>query len=267
MKSSCKIGFIGTGNMAQAILFGIVKHNTVPPQNIYAYDILPETLEKVCAKSGINPASSNIDVVEKCDMIVLAVKPHFCEGVLKEVGQSLKDKALMSIVSGWALEDIKTHVADTCRIQVVQPNTPLLVGAGMTMLAKTTTFKESELELVRSIFQPLGLVQVIPDELLMFCGTSGGAAPAFTYMFIEALADASVQDGIPRDIAYKICAQAVVGAGKMVLETGMHPGALKDQICSPGGSTIRGVHALERGGMRGTVMDAVKAANDRWRKV
>lgn len=265
MKSDYNIGFIGVGNMAQAILYGIVSKNIMRGEDIYAYDIVQSTLEDVKSKAGINTTASNREVIEKCDIIVLAVKPHHCEDVLKEIGNLLDGKALLSIVSGWSFYELKKRVPDSCRIRVVQPNTPLLVGAGMTTFAKTTNFTQEEIEFVNNMFSIQGLVETMPDELLMVSSTSGGAAPAFAYMFIEALADAAVQAGIPRAIAYKMSAQAVVGAGKMVLESGLHPGALKDQITSPGGSTIRGVHALERGGMRGTVMDAVKACNDRWK--
>jgi pyrroline-5-carboxylate reductase len=261
-----KIGFIGMGNMAQAILFGMLDKGIVSEKNIYAHDVLAATLDKVVGKTGINPLASNPEVVKTCDMIFLAVKPNYCKDVLVEVGEFLADKALLSFVSGWSFEDIREFTADSMRLLVVQPNTPFMVGAGMTNFAKTTSFTKEELEMAKKIFGTQGLVEVVPDELLMFCGTSSAAVPAFAYTFIEALADASVEDGIPRDLAYKLCAAAVMGAGKMVLESGLHPGILKDQVTSPGGSTIRGIHALEKGGFRGTAMDAVKAANDRWRK-
>jgi pyrroline-5-carboxylate reductase len=259
-----KIGFIGAGNMAQAILYGMVNKQLVSPKNIFAYDVLKSTLDKVSEKSGVHAVASNVEAVEKSDIIVLAVKPHICPVVLDEIGEKLAGKAVLSIVSGIPFTELRKKLPETARILVIQPNTPALVSEGMTLFASTHSLSSAEMEFAKSVFGALGKVEIIPDHLLMVGGTASGASTAYMYMFIEAIADASVERGFPRDLAYKLCAQAMVGAGTMVLETGLHPGALKDQVCSPSGSTIRGVHALEREGMRGAVMDAIKACNDRW---
>lgn len=261
-----RIGFIGTGNMGQAVLMGVINNKLLSKKNIYAFDINKQIINELNNKIGINIVKSNIELAKKSDMIVLAVKPHICCEVLKEIGKALKGKALLSIVSGWSLQEIKNHVDETCRIQVIQPNMPLTVGKGITLMAKSTTLSTKELIFVKEIFNSLGVIERVEDNLLMFYSTVSAASPAFIYMFIESLVDASVKDGIKREIAYKLCSQAILGAAKMMLENRLHPADLKDKITSPGGSTIRGVYELEKTGFRGSIMSAVNACNDRWRR-
>lgn len=253
-----KIGFIGAGNMASAIINGILSSKSMPAQDIYVSDVNPSACDAM-AHRGVCIADSNPALVRAVDCIVLAIKPVYADHVVKEVYEDLRGKFVISIIGSWSHEMIRRALPETARFVRVMPNTPLAVGEGMSLIGQTYTCTQEELEFTKSVFSSAGKVCMIEDHAFTAASGISGCGPAFVYQFIEALADGGVRYGVPRSAAYELAAQTLIGAAKMVLETKQHPGALKDAVCSPGGTTIEGVYALERGGMRAAVIDAVGA--------
>ena len=255
-----KLGFIGMGNMASSIAAGVIKSGYMEAGDICAYDPCPVKLDEMAAEYGIEKAKTAEDVAARCDMLLLAVKPYVLEAAVKELGAALSGKAVVSIALGWNFETLSALLPEGTRVQAVMPNTPMLVGEGVCLMEETSSLNEAERGFVSGLFSSLGIVKTLPSRL-MGAGTAlSGCGPAYVYLFLEALADAAVYHGIARSDAYDLAAQTVLGASKMVLETGEHPGKLKDNVCSPGGTTIRGVAALERRGFRAAVMEAVHDA-------
>lgn len=267
MKPAFSLGIIACGNMAQALLSGIIKASLIPNNDIYIFDTDSAKVDAVCSKYGINKASSNEELIKKCDVIILAVKPNVCESVLKPIGNLLKDKVLLSIALGWSKARLEKLVDPACRILRIMPNTPCLIGKGMCVLDLDTSLTKDDLEIARIIFESVGKVEMLPSSLIDAVTGVSGSGPAYVYIFIEAMADAGVKNGLPRDIAYKLAAQTVLGSAAMVLESGEHPGKLKDAVCSPGGSTIEAVYALEREGFRGAVITAIDACTEKAKKL
>ncbi len=257
MKTSFSLGIIACGNMAQALLSGIIKASLIPNKSIYIFDTDSAKVDFVCSKYGINRASSNEELINKCDVVILAVKPNVCEAVLKPVGSLFKDKVLLSIVTGWGRARLEKLLDPSCRILRIMPNTPCLIGKGMCVFDLDTSLTNDDMEIARSIFESVGKVEMLPSSLMEAVTGVSGSGPAYVYIFIEAMADAGVLNGLPRDIAYKLAAQTVLGSAAMVLESGEHPAKLKDAVCSPGGTTIEAVYALEREGFRGAVIAAI----------
>ncbi len=262
------LGFIGMGNMASAILARILANSWIAPQNVIAFDIAAAALDKTCLETGIRKAESNADVVESADMIILAVKPDVCGEVLSEVGWKFtEDKALFSIVLGWTSEQLRAFISDECPLLRVMPNTPAMIGEGMIVLAKEHNLSVETLAAATSLFEQLGRVRMLPEAKMDAATGLSGSGPAYVYLFIEALADGGVRQGLTRADAYALAAQTVLGAAKMVLETGAHPGALKDSVCSPAGSTIEGINALEKRAVRAAVIEAVCASAEKSRSL
>ncbi len=261
-----KLGFIGIGNMGEAILRGILREGILTPQNVYIFDLNTKKVQALQSELGVLTAQSGAAMIAACDAVLLAVKPNVCAAVLNDCGKALKNKALISIVTGWSRKDIAALVPD-CRILRVMPNTPCMVGEGMVALDMDHTLTEEELKFAKVLFDATGRAEPVPSYLMDGVIGVSGSGPAYVYLFIEALADGGVRAGLPRDMAYRLAAQTVLGAAKMVLETGMHPGALKDAVCSPGGTTIEAVAALERGGLRAAVLDAVEVCVDKARQM
>lgn len=258
-----KLGFIGAGNMACAIIGGIVKSGIVPPEEILVTARHEETCRRVEERFHVRSARTNEALAQESECVLLCVKPVYLSQVLEEVGEGLRGKLVVSIVAGWDMEKLRRHLPDGTRVVRVMPNTPLLAGAGMCVFDAQHTATPAEYAFVQRLFGAAGEVcEVEPHAFEAATGISG-CGPAFVYQFIEALADGGVRNGVPRKLAYQLAAQTVLGAGKMVLETGEHPGALKDAVCSPGGTTIQGVRALEAGGFRSAVMEAVIAAYEK----
>ncbi|XP_014234162.1 pyrroline-5-carboxylate reductase 3 [Trichogramma pretiosum] len=261
------IGFVGGGNMAQAIAFGLLKKKCVNPENIWVSSRTEETLNKWKEfDSNIHTTLNNADVIENCEYIFLAVKPHILVDALKTCVPQGKDKLpqklFISVLVGTTLEVLTKELKilnENPSVIRSMPNTPLMVSEGITVYCCSNTSKEDEI-IVKLLFSILGLCQDIPESLMNSVGGLSGSGPAYAYMIIEALADGAVRKGVPRALANKCAAQVLVGAGRMVLETGKHPGQLKDEVCSPGGSTITGIHEMERGGVRASMMNAVEAA-------
>ena len=204
---------------------------------------------------------SEIDLVEKVDLVVLAIKPNIVDEVIVKIKDKLDDKAVISIVAGYDNEKFNQLLLPSTRHLSVMPNTPALVLKGMTLLEKENSLTVTELEFVVEMFSSIGEVLILPSYQMKAGGSISGCGPAFVYMFIEAMADGGVSLGLPRDVAYKLASQTLIGSGMMQKETAMHPGILKDQVCSPGGITIKGVEALEENGFRNAVIKAVKESN------
>lgn len=257
-----KIGVIGCGNMGGAILYGALESGVLPKENAYVYDINPAMMEK--AKGwGVHLPSSNEELCEKSDLILLAVKPQNAEEALAQCKKALHQKAMMSIVAGVTVERLQHMIDGTPRILRIMPNTPAMVFAGAMSLCSDHTLSDDERDDASALFESIGIVEWVPKTLMdVVCGLSGGG-PAYAAMFIEALADGAVKQGLPRATAYRLAAQTCLGTAKMILEMGIHPGALKDMVTSPGGTTIEGCEALERGAMRYAVMDCIKVSTEK----
>lgn len=269
-----KIGFIGAGQMGEAIMRGLLKAELVSPCDVYAMDILDSRLQYIKEKFDVVNSSSDKStgysyLIDNCDIIFLCVKPQ----VIKEVLELIQDcnwhkenQLAISIVGGINTSFIEKYLRETPVIRVI-PNTPMLVNVGASGVAKGKNAKDEHSELALKIFKTLGVTYLVPENLIDSVMAVSGCGPAYIYMLIEAMADGGVELGVPREMAQTLAAQTVMGAAKMVLETGEHPGNLKDKVCSPGGSTIAGVRALEQGAFRGTVMNAIEAGKVRMEQV
>ncbi len=251
------IGFIGAGNMATAMINGL--KNT--DHTLMAYDINEGALAKV-AELGVRTFTDMLDMAVRCNVVVLAIKPNIYESVLTQ----LKGKAnplYISIAAGITTSYVRSILGNDARVVRVMPNTPAMVGAGMTAIAKTEQNTEEELKIAETIFGQLGRTEQLPESLMEAVISLTGSSPAYVFMMIEAMADAAVRSGIPRSLSYSLAAQAVYGSAKMVLESNEHPAALKDAVCSPGGTTIEAVRVLEEKGFRAALQDAMSACDKR----
>ena len=234
-----KIGFIGLGNMAGTICQGLIKSDFIDGSEVYGYDINSQQLMMFEQDFGIHVCSSEQDVVKNCDYLVMGVKPN-----------------VVSIVAGYGNDKYEELLPGTHHLTIM-PNTPAKVLEGTTLFEKDNTLTAEELNYVQTMFESIGEVYLIENYQMVAGGALSGCGPAFVYMFIEALADGAVLNGLPRDLAYKLASQTVLGSAKMVKEMQLHPGILKDQVCSPGGITIQGVKALEENNFRNAVMEAI----------
>ena len=254
-----KIGFIGFGNMASAIALGIINAKFLNANEIIAYDIDENKAEKMCSYH-IDVAHDIDELIACSEFIFVGVKPQVVESVLDPYIQKLENKAIISIALGYDFDKYQTFLDDSTRHIFVMPNTPVRVLQGMSLIEEKHSLKDQEFEFVKNMFSAIGQVEVVSSHLMSTAGTLSGCGPAFVYMIIEALADGAVKEGVPREMAYTLASQTLMGAAKMQLETHLHPGVLKDQVCSPGGSTICGVEALEDGKLRATLISAISAA-------
>ena len=252
------IGFIGSGNMAQAMIGGILKSKLVVPEQIICSNPTTEKLTNLNAKYKVITTTNNCEVAEKADILVLSVKPHFYKEVIKEIKDKINDNTIIVVIAaGQKIKTIKELFAKEVKVVRVMPNTPALVGEGMAAICPCPKTLPEELTLICNIFNSFGQVEIVPENLMDVVTAVSGSAPAFVFMIIEALADGAVLEGMPRDKAYKFAAQTVLGSAKMVLETGKHPGELKDMVTSPGGTTIEGVNILEKNGLRGALIETI----------
>lgn len=255
-----KIAVIGTGNMGGALMDAFCKD---AENHMTAYNHTPEKLAAVCAHTGARAAASTAEAVEDSDLILLAVKPIVMPAVLEELKSLVTDRQIIvSIAVGLTLESYGEVLGFDKKLVRAMPNTPSAVQAGMTAFTFGEHVTEEEQQAVLKLFSLAGGTAVLPERLMNAVSALTGSSPAYVYMFIEAMADAGVYAGIPRAQAYQLSAQAVLGAAKMVLESGKHPGQLKDEVCSPGGTTIRAVAELEQRGMRSAVIEAIKSCVD-----
>ena len=254
-----KLGFIGMGNMATALARGFVASGKVAPADLYAFDPAAEKLAQMAAEIGFTAVQSERELAAASDMVIMACKPYHVEGALTAMGAALSGKALLSIALGWDHAKYRALVASDVRVQFVMPNTPAMVGEGMFLFEQTTSFTAEELAFATDLLAAIGVVETLPSNLMGIGGALSGCGPAFVDLMIEAFADAGVLYGLPRDKAYKLVSQTVKGSAKLQQETALHPGALKDMVCSPAGSTIKGVAALEQNCFRGAAIAAIEA--------
>ena len=263
------LGFIGVGNMGSAIARGIVEAGYLKAEQLTVFDNSARRMRELEEElPGIVRARDCREVAELSDMIILAVKPLYIQEVIDEIRSSLQGKAVISIAAGWTVSMLESALRGSGAHWLrVMPNTPALVGEGMTALCDESTISQDEFDFAKGIFDSVGKTRVLPERLFDGVIAISGSSPAYVYMLIEAMADAGVHEGLPRTYAYEMAAQSVLGSALMVLSTGTHPAALKDAVCSPGGTTIEAVAELERKGFRAAVMDAMKACADKSREM
>lgn len=258
-----KIGFIGMGNMGYAILKGLLQ--VFDKTELVLTDANRERAEAVSRETGVERAEDNQTCASQAEFVVLAVKPQFYHVVLDDIKAVLKkEQIIISIAPSVTISDLKEALGQDKRIVRAMPNTPALVGMGMTGVCyDKQEFSQEEERVIRTFFESFGTMELVEERLINAVVCASGSSPAYVYMFIEALADSAVKYGLPRDTAYRMAAQAVMGSAKMVLETGEHPGTLKDRVCSPGGTTIAAVSALEEHGFRSAVIKAADACYEK----
>lgn len=258
-----KLGFIGTGNMASAIMGGIIGKKMISAEEIIGADLLASGREKVKEQFGIQVTEKNQEVVEKAEVIILSVKPQFYEDVINQIKDCVKkEQIIITIAPGKTLAWLAEKFGKEVKIVRTMPNTPALVGEGMTAMCPNEHMEKEETEYVKRLLESFGRVEVVPEQLMDVVVSVSGSSPAYVFMMIEAMADAAVSGGMPRAQAYQFAAQAVYGSAKMVLETGKHPGELKDMVCSPAGTTIEAVRTLEEMGFRSSIIEAMKVCEE-----
>lgn len=262
-----RLGFIGAGNMAQAMIGGVLGSGIWKKDEIIASAATQETLEKVKKEYGIHTTLENREVA-KADIIFLAVKPVYCQQVIDEIKDIVsKEQLIVSIAAGKTMAWLEEAFGGTKKLIRTMPNTPALVGEGITAVCPNQNVSEEELQSVCRILESFGKAEVVREAMMDAVVAVSGSSPAYVFLFIEAMADAAVAEGMPRAQAYQFAAQSVLGSAKMVLETGKHPGELKDMVCSPAGTTIEAVRVLEQKGFRSSIMDCMKACADKSRNM
>lgn len=263
-----KLGFIGCGNMASAIMGGIIKNGLMEASDIIGADIFAPSREKVKENLGIQIAETNREVVEKAEIFVLSVKPQFYAEVIAEIKDCVRENQLIiTLAPGKTLAWLEEQFGKPVKIVRTMPNTPAMIQEGMTAACPNENVTAEELKGALDILRSFGEVEVVPEKIIDAVVAVSGSSPAYVYMMIEAMADAAVAEGMPRPQAYKFAAKAVMGSAKMVLETGKHPGELKDMVCSPAGTTIEAVKVLEETGFRSSLMQAMEACAEKSRSL
>lgn len=261
MTTRQRLVFIGGGNMAEALLRGILAAGRMRPDEILATDVREERLAYLTSTYRIAGSSDNAAAARQAETIVLAVKPQVMTRALDDLKHVVGDSQLLiSIAAGLSTTTIAAHFSQAVRVVRVMPNTPALVLEGVSALTRGSHATTQDLQTARHLFEAVGKVVVVDESLMDAVTGLSGSGPAYVFLIIEALADAGVKVGLPRDVAQALAAQTVRGAARMVLETGKHPGELKDMVASPGGTTIAGLHALEQGGVRAALINAVEVA-------
>ncbi|MBM3225177.1 MAG: pyrroline-5-carboxylate reductase [Candidatus Tectomicrobia bacterium] len=264
MFEQIRFAFIGGGNMAEALIKGLLSGLQVPPQQVIATDVVAERRTYLQATYGITALADNTQAVQQSSVVMLAVKPQIMSSILAEIAPVMDDDTLViSIAAGVTLEALQRGLGASRRVVRVMPNTPALVLAGAAGISPGKAATAQDIALVERIFNAVGRAMVVSDEMMDVVTGLSGSGPAFIFALIEGLADGGVLMGLARQTAVTLAAQTVLGAAKMVLETGKHPGELKDMVTSPAGTTIAGMHALESGGLRGLMMEAVRRATER----
>jgi pyrroline-5-carboxylate reductase len=268
MAAKLSIGFLGAGKMATALARGFVNAEIVFPREIIASDPYATARDHFAAEVGASVTAANGEVATFANVLILATKPDQVAAVLAEIHPHFTSHHLLiSIAAGVTLAKLQATLPAGARVIRVMPNTPALIGAGASAYALGAHATPADAELAGRLLSAVGLALPVKETLLDAVTGLSGSGPAYAYQFIEALSDGGVAAGLPRDVATRLAAQTVFGAAKMVLETGLHPGVLKDQVTSPGGTTIEGLHELEKGRLRGTVISAVRAATERSKKL
>lgn len=262
------IGFLGAGKMATALARGFVRAGLVAADGLIASDVEPAAREQFAASTGGTTTAGNADVAVAARTLIVAVKPHQVAEALGGIrGVLTPEHLIISIAAGVTLERLQAALPAGARVVRVMPNTPALVGHSATGYALNAACTPQDADRVQNLFAAVGVAFAVKEPLLDAVTGLSGSGPAYGYLIIEALSDGAVAAGLPRDVATRLAAQTLLGAARMVLETGLHPGALKDQVTSPGGTTIEGLHELEKGGVRAALMNAVRAAADKSRRL
>lgn len=263
-----KIGFIGCGNMAKALIGGILKNELCAPGDILASDKSVQALDAAKKNYGIRVTKDNKKTAKQADFLVLAVKPQFLAEAIGEIRESVKkDTLVISLAPGKTLAWLEEQFGQPLHLVRTMPNTPALAGEGMTALCPNDAVTEEERTVAETVFGSVGKTAVVPEHLMDTVTGVSGSSPAYVFLFIEALADAAVEGGMPRAQAYQFAAQAVLGSAKLALESGKHPAELKDMVCSPGGTTIEAVRVLEKNGFRSAVIEATAACIEKSRSM
>ncbi len=263
-----KIGMIGGGKMGGALIGGLIANRVVPASDITVSDIAPARLDELRDLYGVRTLSDNLKLCRECHIVILAVKPQSMDAVLRQISPELdKTKIVISIAAGIPIRFLEERLQKNVRVIRTMPNTPALVSAGISALAKGTNATDKDLAAARSIFDAVGSSVVVPEDLLDTVTGLSGSGPAYVFIMIEALSDGGVRMGLGRDIALELSARTIFGSAKLFLESRKHPGELKDMVTSPAGTTIAGIKALEEGKIRATLMAAVEAATLRSREL
>ena len=262
------VGFVGAGNMGEALIKGLLAANLVPAEAIHATDVRLERLKELNRQYGIQVSSDNAELMRHADIVILAVKPQIMDAVLTEIAPAVtRRKLLISIAAGVSTATIRAVLHKDARLIRVMPNTPALVLQGVTAVAKAEGLEADDLETASEIFSAVGRVVVLGEELMDAVTGLSGSGPAYIAVVIESLADGGVRMGLDRITAMTLATQTVLGTATLLRETGLHPGAVKDMVCSPGGTSIAGIAALEEGGIRTTFIKAVERATQRSREL
>lgn len=251
------IGFIGFGNMAQAIAKGLVDSKKLKGEQIYACALNYEKLCTNTEKIDAHPMINATEVIENSDFVVLAVKPYMIAEVVEPVKELLKNKVVVSVAAGCKFDFYEEILEEGTHHISTIPNTPVAVAEGIWVCENKHSLSKEEFIHFKDIFGSIGLIEMVDSKQLSIAGTISGCAPAFTAMYMESLADAGVKHGLPRESAYRLAAKMIAGTGKLYLSNNDHPGMMKDAVCSPGGTTIKGVASLEKNAFRGIVIDAI----------
>ncbi|MBQ9120028.1 MAG: pyrroline-5-carboxylate reductase [Lachnospiraceae bacterium] len=260
-----KICFVGMGNMGYPIMKGAI--DLFGKENVTFRSKRKEHMEQIQAETGVAYAPSLLDMVTRSDMVVLCVKPQYASEIYEDVRLAMsKEKVLVSIMAGVSIDTLKKETG-AVKIVRTMPNTPAMLKEGMTSICYSDEVAAAEKDIVKQLFTSIGKVEEITEKLMNAAICANGSSPAFAYIFMEALADAVVKYGIPRDMAYRLVGQTMLGSAKMLLESGKHPAVLKDEVCSPGGTTIAGVAALEEHGLRNAVIKAADACYEKATKL
>jgi pyrroline-5-carboxylate reductase len=263
-----KVGFIGGGNMGEALIKGLLAANLVPPEAIHASDVRIERLRSLDQQYGVQLREDNGALVRDVDIVILAVKPQIMAPVVRQIAPAVtRRKLLISIAAGVSTTTIRAALGKDARLIRVMPNTPALVLEGVTAIAKAEGLEAGDLDTAAEIFSAVGRVVTLEEDLMDAVTGLSGSGPAYVAVVVESLADGGVKMGLDRLTAMTLATQTVLGAARLMLETGMHPGALKDMVASPGGTTIAGIAAMEEGGIRDTFIKAVERATQRSREL
>ncbi|MBI4635799.1 MAG: pyrroline-5-carboxylate reductase [Candidatus Rokubacteria bacterium] len=263
-----KVGFVGAGNMGEALIKGLLGAALVPADAIYAADVRADRVRDLGRQYGIRVARDNGELTRQVDVVIMAVKPQIMDEVLQEIAPALgRERLMISIAAGVSTARVRAALGKEARLIRVMPNTPALVLEGVTAIARASGLAPGDLETAQEIFSAVGKVVVLGEDLLDAVTGLSGSGPAYVAMVIESLADGGVKMGLDRATAMTLATQTVLGAARLLGETGLHPGALKDMVSSPGGTTIAGIAALEEGGLRTTLIKAVERATLRSREL
>jgi pyrroline-5-carboxylate reductase len=262
-----RVGFVGGGNMGEALVRGLTKTGLVPGGHLLMADVRADRLEDLKRLYGIVVIPDNVTLVRQADVVILAVKPQVLGAVLDEIAPASSGKLLISVAAGVSTSQIRRHLPPDARMIRVMPNTPALVLEGATAIALAAGLEDGDLDTARQIFEAVGRVVILEEEMMDAVTGLSGSGPAYIALVVEALADGGVRVGLDRKTAMTLATQTVLGSARLLIDTGMHPGQLKDMVSSPGGTTITGIHTLETGGLRRTLIDAVERATQRSREL